>query len=52
MARGTYLSENLTQHQIDFMLMLDHREMDIFTLSELKKVSETKRWGIETQENI
>ncbi len=25
MARGTYISKNLTQHQIDFML--DHKEM-------------------------
>lgn len=36
MARGTYISENLTQYQIDFMLMIDENEMDIFSLSELK----------------
>lgn len=37
MARGTYISENLTQKQIRFMLMLDEYEMDIFTLNELKQ---------------
>lgn len=36
MARGTYISENLTQFQIDMMLLLDEYEMDIFTLQELK----------------
>ena len=36
MARGTYISENLSQHQIDFMLVLEENEMDIFNLSELK----------------
>lgn len=38
MARGTYISENLTQRQINFMLMLDDKEMDIFSLSELRAV--------------
>lgn len=37
MARSTYISENLTQNQISFMLMLDEYEMDIFTLMELKQ---------------
>ncbi len=37
MARSTYISENLTQNQISFMLMLDEFEMDIFTLKELKQ---------------
>lgn len=37
MARSTYLSENLTQKQIDFMLLLDDYEMDIFTLSDIKE---------------
>jgi predicted transcriptional regulator of viral defense system len=37
MARSTYISENLTQNQISFMLMLDEYEMDIFTLKELKQ---------------
>ena len=36
MARSTYISENLTQKQIDFMLMLDDYELDIFTLEEVK----------------
>jgi predicted transcriptional regulator of viral defense system len=36
MARSTYISENLTQHQLDFMLVLDDYELDIFTLEELK----------------
>ena len=39
MARGTYISENLTQKQIDFMLMLDDKELDIFTLDELKDLA-------------
>lgn len=42
MARSTYLSENLTQSQIDLMLMLDEYEMDIFTLEELKQVADKK----------
>ncbi len=29
MERGTYISKNLTQHQIDFMLMLEDKEIDI-----------------------
>jgi hypothetical protein len=37
MARNTYISENLNQKQIDFMLSLDDYEMDIFTLDELYK---------------
>tara|TARA_R110002124_G_scaffold204151_1_gene370591 strand:- start:365 stop:1165 length:801 start_codon:yes stop_codon:yes gene_type:complete len=36
MARSTYISENLTQKQIDFMLLLDDYELDIFTLEEVK----------------
>lgn len=39
MARGTYISENLTQPQIEMMLLLDDYEMDIFTLQELKELS-------------
>ncbi len=39
MARGTYISENLTQSQIEMMLLLDEYEMDIFTLQELKELS-------------
>ncbi|OOG76451.1 hypothetical protein [Algoriphagus sp. A40] len=39
MAKGTYISENLTQQQIDMMLLLDEFEMDIFTLQELKELS-------------
>ena len=37
MAKGTYISENLTQSQLDVMLTLDEYEMDIFTLDEVKK---------------
>ncbi len=37
MARSTYISENLTQQQINFMLSLDDYELDIFTLGDLKK---------------
>lgn len=36
MAKSTYISENTTQNQIDFMLMLDDNELDIFTLEEMK----------------
>jgi len=39
MAKSTYISENLTQSQIDLMLLLDEYEMDIFTLQELKNLS-------------
>lgn len=39
MARSTYISENLTQTQINFMLMLDEYEMDIFTLQDLKHLA-------------
>lgn len=42
MARGTYISENLTPSQIDLMLLLDEYEMDIFTLQELKDLSSDK----------
>lgn len=37
MARSTYISENLTPKQIDFMLLLDDYEMDIFTLQDVKE---------------
>jgi predicted transcriptional regulator of viral defense system len=36
MARSTYLSENLTQFQLDMMLLLDENEMDIFSLADVK----------------
>lgn len=39
MARSTYISKNLTPTQIDLMLMLDEREMDIFSLQELKDLA-------------
>lgn len=39
MAKGTYISENLTQPQIEMMLLLDEYELDIFTLQELKELS-------------
>lgn len=38
MARGSYTSENLTQSQINLMLLLDEYEMDIFSLGNLKKL--------------
>src|SRR5690606_31756213 len=38
MAKGTYISENLTQKQIDFMLLLDDYELNIFTLETLKQL--------------
>jgi hypothetical protein len=39
MAKNTYISENTTQNQIDFMLMLDDNELDIFTLEEIKAIA-------------
>ena len=39
MAQGTYISENLSQIQINFLLMLDENELDIFTLKELKQLA-------------
>lgn len=38
MARSTYLSENLTPKHIEFMLLLDDFEMDIFSLAGLKEL--------------
>ena len=37
MARSTYLSANLTQPQIDLLLMLDDHELNIFSLDVVKK---------------
>lgn len=44
MARSTYLSANLTQPQIDLLLMLDDHELNIFSLDAVKKVV-GKRFG-------
>jgi predicted transcriptional regulator of viral defense system len=53
MARGTYISENLTQNQINLMLMLDEYEMDIFTLQELRELASDKFENInELVENL
>lgn len=53
MVRSTYLCENLTQSQIDLMLMLDEYEMDIFTLEELKQVADEKYGDVnELVENL
>ena len=38
-ARGTYIFENLTQPEIEMMLLLDEYELDIFNLEELKEMS-------------
>ncbi len=37
MARSTYLSSNLTQPQIELLLMLDDHELNIFSLETVKK---------------
>ena len=42
MARSTYISENATQNQINFMLMLDDNELDIFTLEEIKTIASSE----------
>lgn len=53
MARSTYISENLTQQQIDFMLVFDDFELDIFTLDELKTQFSSKFLDInELVENL
>ena len=38
MAKGTYISENITHSQKAVMLMLDEYEIDIFSLSDLKQI--------------
>lgn len=38
MSRSTYISENLTQQQIDFILMLDEEELDIFSLLDIEEL--------------
>lgn len=38
MARGTYISANLTHSQIDVMLKLDENEMNIFSLEDVKEL--------------
>jgi predicted transcriptional regulator of viral defense system len=38
MARSTYISENITQSQMDMMLLLDENEIDIFSLDDLKEL--------------
>lgn len=53
MAKGTYISENTTQKQINFMLMLDDYELDIFTLEEVKMIALDKFINInEIVENL
>ena len=53
MAKSTYISENTTQNQIDFMLMLDDNELDIFTLGEIKVIASSQFENInEILENL
>jgi len=53
MARSTYISENLNQQQVGFMLSLDDYELDIFTLYELKNKFNNKFQDInELVENL
>lgn len=42
MARSTYLSANLTQSQIDLLLMLDDHELNIFSLEQVRKLASRK----------
>lgn len=42
MGRSTYLSANLTQPQIDLLLMLDDQELNIFSLDQMKKIAGKK----------
>jgi predicted transcriptional regulator of viral defense system len=53
MARSTYLSSNLTQPQIDLMLMLDDYELNIFSLETVKKMADRKFGNVpELVENL
>ena len=53
MARSTYISENLTQKQIDFMLMLDDHELDILTPEQvIDKLGDTVEDQNELIENL
>lgn len=53
MARGSYISANLTQSQLDLMHMLDAHEMDIFTLDDVKKLVPEKEQEVnEIIENL
>ena len=36
MATGSYISKNLTQLQLNLMLLLDQYEMDVFSLEDVK----------------
>ena len=36
MARSGYISENLTSRQLEFLKFLDHQELDLFSLDELR----------------
>ncbi len=47
MARSTYISTNLTQPQIDLMLMLDDYELNIFSLETVKKMARKKFSNVE-----
>ena len=38
MATGSYISKNLTQLQLNLMLLLDQYEMDVFSLEDVKKL--------------
>lgn len=38
MARGTYISENLTKDQLKVMLLLDEEEVDLFSLEDLREL--------------
>lgn len=53
MARSTYLSANLTQPQIDLLLMLDDQELNIFSLEHVKKIADKKFNNVsELMENL
>ncbi|HAH55484.1 MAG TPA: hypothetical protein DCM02_09470 [Flavobacterium sp.] len=53
MARSTYISENLTQEQINFLLRLDELELDIFSLVQVRSVYDFQKTDInETLENL
>jgi predicted transcriptional regulator of viral defense system len=53
MAKGTYISENLTRSQLEIFQLLNEQEIDIFSLNDLSKLLSDKKTDInELIENL
>jgi predicted transcriptional regulator of viral defense system len=50
LARGTYISENLTKDQLKVMLLLDEEEVDLFSLEDLRELVDAP--GIDVNEVV